>query len=120
MFHVKQADEIAELRRIEEQISRESERLGRLQNRLMRAHPGNLVVTGSLSAGTWAALSAGWQTASELRLTPWRGIPPADVSGTARQCNWCLHLWAEGGWPGRQKTVIRARGRKELRLSPGI
>jgi len=73
--------EIAELRRVEALISRESERLGRLQNRVMLSHPGNLIVTGVLPRGTWAVLPAGWQTATELGVTPRFGVPPRDVKG---------------------------------------
>lgn len=75
------AAEISDLRATEAGVQRANERLGRLQNRLMRAHPGNLLVVGYLPLGTWAVLPAGWQSAVELRLTPRIGSVPRDIRG---------------------------------------
>ncbi len=81
MAHSGVAAEIAALRREEAWIDWQACRLGRLQNRLMLAHPGNLVVVGYLPSGTWAVLPLGWQTARELRVFPRHGLPPDDIAG---------------------------------------
>ncbi len=81
MAHSGVAAEIAALRREEAWIDGEERRLGRLQNRLMLAHRGNLIVVGYLPPGTWAELPQGWQNAGQLRLFPRHGLPPDGIAG---------------------------------------
>lgn len=75
------AAEIRELRETEARVQSANERMGRLQNRLMLAHSGNLLVVGYLPLGTWAELPVGWQGAAELRLTPRTGLVPRNIRG---------------------------------------
>jgi hypothetical protein len=76
------AAEISDLRATEALVQRANERLGRLQNRLMQAHPGNLLVVGYLPLGTCTVLPVGWQSTAELRLVPRLGLVPRDIRGS--------------------------------------
>lgn len=75
------AAEIAALRRQERLLDDENTRLGRLQNALLSAHPGDLRLCPFLPYGTWAELPSDWHLRKELRLTPRNGLPPRDIKG---------------------------------------
>lgn len=74
-------DEIAALRELEALHDRENVRLGRLQNALMLAHPGDLRVMTQFPEGSWARLPDGWQSATELRVSLEWGSVPRGIRG---------------------------------------